>query len=133
MEKRDAFAFCSHTRGLIDESDAGGPAPVERSIEVVYCKADVMDARPAPSDELRDGRIVGAGFEQFHQRFAGGQAHNGSTVGVIKWNVGQSQDITVEGQQVVEGTYGDADVGNAGTAAKRFSHGKRVVNGSAQF
>ena len=133
MEKRDAFAFRSHARGVVDESDSGGPAPVERSIEVVDCKADVMDARPAPGDELPDRRIVGAGFEQFHQRFTGGQACNGGTVGVVEWNVGQSQDITVEGQHVVEGTYSDADVGNAGTAAKRFSHGKRVVNGSAQF
>ena len=69
------------------------------AVEVVHGEADMMNAGPAPGDEPGDRRVVLAGFEQFHQRIAGGEPGDGGAVGVVERHLGHAEHVAVEGQQ----------------------------------
>ena len=50
---------------------------------------------------------------------------HGGAVGVVEGNLGHAEDITVQRKQLVEGTHGDPDVGDARAAAYGIGHGRR--------
>lgn len=122
MEKRDALSFGSQARCFIDKAESGVAAALQSAVEVVHRKADMVNAGTALGDVLADRRIFGLRFEQFHQRFSGGQPRNGGTVGVVQRNLGHAKDIAVKRKQFVEGAYGNADMGNARTTADNIGH-----------
>src|SRR5690348_11382719 len=130
MEERDALAFRADPWRLVDEADAGGTAAVERAIEVVHLEADVMDAGPAPGDELADGALRRLALEELDERLAGGQPRDAGAIGVVQRHFGHAEDVAVEGQDLVEGADGDAHVGNTGRprrgSAGNFGHGRGV-------
>src|SRR5947207_5185250 len=64
MQEGDAPAPGPAARVLIDEPVAGGPATLERLVEIGHAVADVMDPRAAPGEELRHGARGVAGLEQ---------------------------------------------------------------------
>src|SRR6266704_5690640 len=64
MHEGDAPAVDAPARDLVDQTIAGRPAPLERSIEVRDAVADVMDPRPARGEKLRDRAGGVAGLEQ---------------------------------------------------------------------
>ena len=55
MEKGDALLLRADARGFVDETNAGGAAPLQCGVEVVDSKADVVDAWAALGDEPSDG------------------------------------------------------------------------------
>ena len=122
MQEGDPFAFGADARRLIDESETGRSALIQCAVEVVHGEAHMMDPGAAPGHELPDRRVLGFCFEEFDQRFSGCEPRDLGAVGVIEWDLGQPQNITVERKQLVKGTYSDADMGYARTAADRFSH-----------
>ncbi len=122
MKEGNSLSFRAETWDLVDEADAGGPAAVERAIEVVDGKTDVMDAWAASGDELADWRVVGAGLKQFDEGIAGFESGNAGSVGVVERDFGEVEDVAVEWQDCVELGDSHADVGDAGTARSGESH-----------
>src|SRR5690242_7953778 len=114
MEEGDTLALRADPRGLVDEADARGAATGEGAVEVVHLEADVMDAGPAPGDELADGAVRRLAFEELDERLAGGQPRDAGAIGVVQRHFGHAEDVAVEGQDLVEGADGDAHVGNTG-------------------
>ena len=129
MEKRDALSVRPQAWCFIDEPEAGITAALQGAVEVVHRKTDVVNTGTPLGDVLADRGVVGLCFEELHQRFAGRQSHDGGTVGIVQGNLGQPEDITVEGKQLVEGTHGDPDMGDARAAAYGVGHGRLSRSG----
>ena len=122
MEKRDALPLRTQARSFVDKSEAGVTAALQGAVEVVYSETNVVNTGTPPGDVFANRRVVGLCLEQLHQRFSGRQSRYGGTVGIVQWDLGQAEDITVEGKQLVESTHGDPDVGDARTAAYGVGH-----------
>lgn len=133
MEKRDALSFRSQAWYFVDKSDTGVPTALQSAVEIVDSKADVVNAGPPLGDVLANRGLIGLCFEEFHQRFAGRQSCNGGSVGIVEWDLGHAEDIAVEGKQLVEGTHGDPDVGDARAAAYGIGHGRRCRCGRGRI
>lgn len=73
---------------------------------------------------LANRGIIGLRLEELYQRFAGRQSYDGGTVGIVEWDLGHAEDITVKRKQLVEGTHGDPNVGDARAAAYGVGHGR---------
>ena len=67
MEKRDPFLLRADAGGFVDEPNAGCTTTLEGGVEVVYEKAEVMDAGPALGHESANGRIRRLRFEQLDE------------------------------------------------------------------
>ena len=93
-----------------------GTTPVERRIQVIDHEADVVDSGPAALDEAAHWGLRGGGFQELDHRISGGETDDAGTVGVVERDLGESEDIAVEGHGVVEGTHGDANMCDAGAA-----------------
>jgi hypothetical protein len=96
----------------------------------------VMDSRAAFGQELSDGRIWNLGLQQLDQRFARGEPGDSGTVCVIQGDDWHTQDVPVEGEELVEPVDRDADVGEARATTGRFLQGsvglKRRISGRWQ-
>ena len=64
MEERDALSFRANARCLVDEPNAELAAAIERGVEVIDGKADVMDARAPLRNKFADWRLGRFGLEQ---------------------------------------------------------------------
>ena len=83
MQERDAFAFGTDARNVIDQFDPFAAATFECSIQVVDGKADVVNAGPAFGDELGDRRIGAFGFEELDEGVTGAKTGDASTISVV--------------------------------------------------
>jgi hypothetical protein len=117
MEEGNPLSLRSDPRSLVDQAKSGGPAPFEGLVQVVDSEADVMYARSAARDEPSDGRVGALGFEQLDERIACLEAADPGAVGIIESGLGEAEDVAAEGQEVVEGAHGDADVRDSGPPA----------------
>ena len=123
MQERDTFPFGAESWRIVDEAHAGGTAPGEGVVEVIDGETDVMNAGSAGGDELANRGVGSPGFKQLDEGFAGTEAGDPGAVGVGEWHLWHAEDVTIEGQDVVEGAYGDADVGDTRGAAGNEGHG----------
>jgi hypothetical protein len=69
-----------------------------------------MNAGAALCDELADGRVGAFGLEELHERVAGANSGDASTVRVVEGLFRESEQVAVQGENVIEGIDGDADV-----------------------
>ena len=134
MQERDPFPFRADTGCVVDEAHAMQPATVERGIKIVYGEADVVHARSSLGDEFADRRVLPGGFEQFDERFAGGEPGNAGAVSVIERHNREAEDVAIEGKARVESAHGDADVGDARAATGISGHqgALRKVGGASK-
>ena len=86
-----------------------------------------MDSGAAFGDELADGRVGMFGLEQLDEGVTCGESGDPCTVGVVEGNVGEIEQIAVEGKDLVERTHGDADVSDARGAAGDVGHVSALV------
>ena len=86
-----------------------------------------MDSGAAFGDELADGRVGTLGLEQLDEGVTRGESGDPRTVGVVEGNVGEIEQIAVEGKDLVERTHGDADVSDARGAAGDVGHVSALV------
>jgi hypothetical protein len=117
MKEGDAFAVGTPSWDIINELDAGATAAVEGSSEVVDGEADVMDTGATLGDELADGTVGAFCLEQLHERVAGTESGDASTVGIVELFAGQVEQVAVEWQDAIEYVDGDADVRDPGTTS----------------
>jgi hypothetical protein len=122
MEEGNPLPLGSQPRCFIDQSNAGFPATLEHVVEVIHRKADVVDAGTAFRDKFTDGGVIRMPLEEFDKRFPAGHTGNAGSISVVEGYDGHLEHISQERQQIIEGTHGDPDVGDAGTAALRFRH-----------
>lgn len=126
MQEGNALALSADPWGFVYESETGVAAALQHAVEVVHGETHVMDSGATFGDILADRGILGGGLQQFHQRFPGGEPDDGRAVGITERDLGHLEHITHEGQQLVDGAYGDPDVGDARAAANGLGHGGLV-------
>ena len=131
MEEGDTFPLGALAWGLVDQSNTRSTAALERTVEVVDGEADVMDAGTTFGDELADGRIRMVGLEQLDERFAGDEARDAGTVGVVEADFREAEQVAVEGENLVERAHGDPHVGDASCTAGYVSHVSALVGRGA--
>ena len=96
MQEGDTFPVGAEPGRFIDQPKAGRAATRERTVEIVDCEADVMDAGAAFGDELADGCVRMLGLEQFHEGVTGCEAGDARSVGVVERDVAEIEQIAVE-------------------------------------
>ena len=131
MEERDTFPLGAEPGRLVDEPETCRPASRERTVQVVDGEADVMDAGAAFGDELADGGFGVQGLEQLDEGVAGIETSDASTVGVVERDLGETEQIAVEGKNLVERAHGDSNVGDASGTARDVGHVSALVKSGA--
>jgi len=131
MEERDTFPLGAEPGRFVDQPEAGGPASRECTVQVVDGEADVMDARATFGDELADGGVRISSLQELDQSVPGRQAPDAGTIGVIKRDFGEIEQIAVEGEDLVERAHGDSNVGDAGGTARNVGHVSALVERGA--
>src|SRR4051794_32538905 len=106
MEERDTFPICTESWRLVDQSDARGPAAGEGVVQIVDGEADVMNAGPPFREEPADRTVRRAALEQLDERVAGGEARDQGAVGIVEGHLGQTEEVAIEGQDLVERAHG---------------------------
>src|SRR5437879_5036131 len=81
MQKRDASPAGAAARRRVDEAVSRRATASERAVEIGDSVADVMDPRPAPGEESRDGAVRVERLEQLHAHIAQGQADDRGAIG----------------------------------------------------
>jgi hypothetical protein len=71
------------------------------------------------------------GLEQFDERVTGREADDASSIGIVEWDLGKSEQVAVEGQDLVERAHGDANVGDARSTAGIVGHVSALVRRGA--
>jgi hypothetical protein len=102
VKEGNPFTFRSETRPFVDETDSSGSATFERGVEIVYRKADMMDAWAAFGDELRHWRLWGLGFEELDQGITGAQSGDSGPIVVAERDVVETEQVTVQRKNLVE-------------------------------
>jgi|SRR5688572_23381896 len=113
MQERDAFLLRTDPRGLVDETDTGRPASLERGIQVLDRKAQVVDPGASFLDEPRNRRVGYLGFEELDERLTGREAGDAGAVGVVERDLRHLEDVAVERQDLIESADRNADMGEA--------------------
>lgn len=125
MKEGDALPLGPDTRRLVNELDPVRFAAGEGGVEIVDRETNVMYAGAPLAEELPDGGIGLVGFKQFDQRVPGNESDDAGAIGVIERDLGEAEDVAVEGDDRREGFDGDAEMGDAGPARGWRRHRNR--------
>ena len=71
------------------------------------------------------------GFQQLDEDVTRGETGDVGTIGVVERDVGKTEQIAVEGQDLVEAAHGDPHVGDARGAAGNVGHVSALVKRGA--
>lgn len=113
MDECNPFAFGTNSRRLIYQPDPGGAAAVECAVQVIYTKAHVVNARPAPGNETPNRILPLLGFEKLEKRLAGLESDNAGTIRIAHFCLAHSQHVAVKRKLRVDGRESDANVGDS--------------------
>lgn len=114
MQERNSFSLRADPRPFIDELNAGRATPIERRVEVIDRKADVMDARTTLRHEARDRRPGIVRLQQLNKGLARAKAHYPRAIGIGQADLIQTQHIAKKGKALGDRLDRDPNVGNAG-------------------
>jgi hypothetical protein len=112
MNEGDERPFCPLARLRVHEPDAARFELCKGRVYIVDSQRDVMQARAAPGEVLRDGRIGGGGLEELESRVAGANetgAHVLRRDLLGRFDI-EAERITIEGQRRRQIGDRDADV-----------------------
>jgi hypothetical protein len=126
VEKGDSLSLRTYAWRVIDQLDSPRSATGERVVQIGDGEADVMDAWAATVDEPRDRRIGCAGLEQFDERVSGGEAGDVSSVGIFERMLIETQEISIEGKQLVDRAHGNSNVRDARSTTSGEWHENRA-------
>jgi hypothetical protein len=116
VQKRNSLSLSANARNVVDKPHTGLTAALERAVEIVDGKADVVYRRPASVDEARDWRLTIVRLEELDQGFPGTESHNACPIGIIQLDLGQSEHIAEERDALFERSHCDSNVGYADSA-----------------
>src|SRR3954466_5226564 len=116
MEEGDPLSFGADSRLLIDELKPCLSAALERRVEVIDRKANVMNSRPPLCQVAADGRAFVLGLEELDERFSGAESRDPRAIRVIEIDRRKPQHLAKEWNAGRERLNSDADVRNAGAA-----------------
>lgn len=71
------------------------------------------------------------GLEQLDEGVTGREASDAGTVGVVERDFGETEQIAVEGKNLVERAHGDSNVGDAGGTTRNVGHVSALVKSGA--
>lgn len=114
MQEGDPLALGADPRFVVDELQSGFSTPLERRVEIVDRKADMVNAGTALRDEARDRRIRVIRLQQLDQGLAGSETHDPRAIGVVERNLGQFQHFAEKRHARCEGLHSDSNVRYAG-------------------
>src|SRR3989442_5677871 len=114
MDEGDASAAGPTPRHLVDETKARRPAALQRPVQIRHAVADMMNARSAPREKLRDRAVGIAGLEELDLDVAQGYGDDRRTVDGLGAPRREAEDVPIKAEGGVDGRNGDADVGDAG-------------------
>jgi hypothetical protein len=110
VQERNSLSFSAKAWFLVNEFYARSATAVQRGIEIVHGKADVMNAGSALGHVPRDRGIGIVSLKELDQRLAGIQAHYVRPVRILEWNLGQPQDIAEKRKALGECLHSDSDM-----------------------
>jgi hypothetical protein len=131
VQEGDTLAFGAQSGNFVDEAHPVRRAPAQCVVDIFNGETDVMDSGPSAGDELADGGVGRAGLQEFDQGFAGGEAGDVCAIGVVERHFDHAEDVTVEGQELVERCDGESDVGDTGAAWCGICHDRKNFSGEA--
>src|SRR5690606_3736863 len=102
VQEGNALSFRTHARHFVDQANSPSPATAHGGLQIIHRKADVVDPRPPALHETADRRLRTLGLQQLYQRLARFQPGYASAVGVIQLHLGQSQNVAVEREDLLE-------------------------------
>src|SRR6266545_2568815 len=108
----DSSAMADGARLIVDQPRAPRLELRDRRIDVVHTKRDVMDARAALLDVLRDRRLGRCGLQQLELRFADRHEMRAHVLRrhVFGWLHVEPERVPVKRERRSEIFHGDADV-----------------------
>src|SRR5439155_26045839 len=110
MEEGDAAAAGTDPRHIVDETKARRPAALQRAVQIRHAVADMMNARPAPGEKLRDRAARIAGLEQLDLDVAQGFGDDRRTVYGLGLSGLEAVIVSFKAEGGDEGSLGVADV-----------------------
>lgn len=113
MQKYDPLSLRSDARPLVDELNPSGSAALDRCVEVVDRKADVMDPWPALRQIAPDRRGGIISLQQLHEGLSGPEANYAGAVSIIERDFPQPQHVPEKRENLGDGLYRDSNVGYA--------------------
>ena len=70
VDERDERAMRAGPRGLVDQANAPGFQAVERFLDVVHAKREMVEPRPSLFEELRNRRVRSRRLQELERRLA---------------------------------------------------------------
>jgi hypothetical protein len=107
---------------FVDELNARCATALQRRIEVVNRKADVVDSRTALRHEARDRRAGIIRLEQLDEGLTRPEPDYFGAIGIVEADLLQTQYIAKKGKTLGDRLNRDSDVGNAGAARGCWGH-----------
>ena len=116
MKERNSFPLRANARAFVDELNSRRATALQRRVEVVNRKADVVDSRTALRHEAPDRRAGIIRLEQLDEGLARSEPDYFRAIGIVEADLFQTQYIAKKGKTLGDRLNGDSDVRNAGAA-----------------
>ena len=113
MNKGDPLSLRADPRNVVNEPGPGRAAPLERCVEIVHSKADVMNRGASLRDEPSNRRVGLLRLEQLDYRPASVESDDPRAVGIGQIHLPQSEYLPVEGKNLGDRAYGNPDMGDS--------------------
>jgi hypothetical protein len=121
MHESNPAATGAPSRGLVDQLVTGGPASLERGIQIGDPVTDVVNPGSPFFQESRHRTVRVARNQKLDFGVAEGQGNDGGTVGNF-WRVrSEAEDVAIERERGVEIRHRHANVGNTGCLGHHIS------------
>lgn len=113
MQECDSLPLGAQPRSVVYQSDSGGAASRQGSVDIVHSNTNVMYASAALRQVLPDGGIGRCRFEKLDQRFATLHGCDVRTVRIGQWNLRHPQYVAKKRENSLDRLNCDADVSDA--------------------
>lgn len=116
MQERDPLSLGADSRLVIYQLNTRLAATLERGVQIVDRKADMVDARPSIGHEPANRRSWLVCLEKLHERAASAEPRDVGSVGIGEGDLVQFQHIAVKRKAPGECLNSDANMRNSGAA-----------------
>jgi hypothetical protein len=110
VQECNPLSLRADARLFVYELDAGRPAALERRVQIVDRKADVMDSRTALRHEASDRRRGIVRLKKLNKRLARAEPHYLRAVGIVEAHLFQAQYVAKKRETVGDCLNRDPDV-----------------------